>query len=65
MAKFDNVTVKLIGEDGNAMAIIGRVSKAMKRAGINQSDIDAYTSACFKGDYDNVLRVTVDTVKFE
>ena len=32
MAK-TNVKVKLVGEDGNAFAILGKVIKALKRAG--------------------------------
>lgn len=38
-----NVTVQLSGEDGNAFSIMGRVIRAMKKAGVDKAIIDAYT----------------------
>jgi hypothetical protein len=32
LPKFPNVTVKLVGEDGNAFAILGKVMNALKAA---------------------------------
>jgi len=61
--KFPQVEVQLSGEDGNAFGIIGRVSKAMKRAGIDKADIDAYTSEAMSDDYNHLLNVTMNTVK--
>ncbi len=60
--KFPQVKVKLVGEDGNAFAIMGRVTQAMRRAGLSKEDIAAYQQAAMAGDYDNLLRVTTDTV---
>ena len=62
MAKFPNVHVKLVGEDGNAYAIMGSVSKAMKKAGVSKEDIDAYFKDAMSGDYDHLLQVTLKTV---
>jgi len=61
--KFPHVKVKLVGEDGNIFAILGRVSDAMRRAGCSKSDIDQYLKDATSGDYDNALRVTCQTVK--
>ncbi len=61
--RYPNIEVELTGQDGNAFFIIGRVSKAMRRAGIAQEDIDAYRTEAMSGDYDNVLRVTMTTVE--
>lgn len=49
--------VQLTGEDGNVFAIIGRVSKTLKRAGMpNQAS--EFTSAAMKcGSYDKVLQL--------
>lgn len=60
--KFPEVEVELIGQDGNAFFIMGRVAKAMQRAGIAKEDIDAYREEATSGDYDNLLRVTMQTV---
>lgn len=61
MAKH-NVTVKLIGHDGNAFAIMARVTRALRKSGVSQKEIDDYTRDAMSGDYDNLLRVTMNTV---
>lgn len=60
--KFPHVEVQLTGEDGNAFFIMGRVSRAMRKAGISQEDIDLYHEEATAGDYDNLLQVTMRTV---
>jgi hypothetical protein len=56
-------TVKLVGEDGNAFAILGRVMKAMKVAGLPKAEIDAYYAEATDGDYDHLLQTTLRWVK--
>jgi hypothetical protein len=51
--------VQLVGEDGNAFSILGRVSKALKRAGNDESVVDAYMEQAMAGDYDHLLSVTM------
>ena len=63
MPKTD-VIVKLIGEDGNAYSILGKVSYALKRAGYKQEAED-YLKEATSGDYDNLLKVTMDYVEVE
>lgn len=53
--KYPNVHVDLIGEDGNAFSILGRVSKAMKREGISVEEIAEFMTEAESGDYDNLL----------
>jgi hypothetical protein len=48
----------MVGEDGNAFAIVGRVVRAIRRAGFSQSEIATYTSEATSGDYDHLLRTT-------
>jgi hypothetical protein len=57
--EFPQVHVKLVGEDGNAFAILGRVRQAMKRAGVPQDLIEKYTKEATSGDYDHLLQVTM------
>lgn len=52
-------TVKLVGKDGNAFAILAAVEKAMKKAGCKKEEIDQYKKEAMSGDYDNLLRVTM------
>ena len=63
MPKFPDIEVQLSGEDGNAFSIMGRVMKAMRRAGISKDEIDKYKAEATSGDYDNLLQVTMTTVE--
>jgi hypothetical protein len=54
--KYPNVNVKLTGSDVNAFAIIGRCSKAARRAGVPAEEIKAFQAEAMSGDYDKVLQ---------
>lgn len=62
MAKFD-VEVKLVGEDGNAFAIIGRVQRALRKAGASEGDVNEYLDEAMDGDYDHLLQTTMEWVE--
>ncbi|MCJ7811584.1 MAG: hypothetical protein MUP62_05290 [Dehalococcoidia bacterium] len=55
------VTVRLIGEDGNAYSILGRVSKALKRSGQPEAAAE-YLARATEGDYNHLLAVTLEYV---
>ena len=49
------VPLRLVGEDGNAFSILGRASKALRRAG--KSDLwPGIEAEATSGDYNNLLR---------
>ena len=52
--KHPDIRVKLIGRDGNAFAIIGHVSKALRRAG-HEEDAAAFMKEASSGDYNHLL----------
>ena len=55
------VPCKLVGEDGNAFAIIGRVSRALRENG--QGDkVAEYRSKAMSGDYNNVITTSLEYV---
>lgn len=58
------VRVKLVGQDGNAFAIMGRVRKALKDAGYHEL-AKKYIEEAQAGDYDNLLAVTQEYVEVE
>lgn len=60
--KYLHVKVKLSGNDGNAFFIIGRVTKALRRAKVSQEDIDAFLQEAMAGDYDHLLQTVMKTV---
>jgi len=62
MAKYD-IQVQLIGQDGNAFAIMGSVQRALRKAGASKEEINQYLKEAMSGDYDNLLRTTMDWVE--
>ena len=47
-------TVKLIGEDGNAFAIIGKCRRVLRKAGMHE-EAEAFVKEATSGDYNQVL----------
>lgn len=63
MAKTD-IRVRLVGEDGNAFSVLGKVRQALKRGGY--SDLaEEFTKEATKGDYNNLLRTCMKYVEVE
>ena len=62
MAKYD-VEVQLSGTDGNAFAIMATVKNALKKAGVDQLEIDEYIHESMSGDYDHLLQTASSWVK--
>lgn len=60
--KYPHITVKLVGEDGNAFSIIGRVQRALRTKGVSAEEIDAFRAEATSGDYDHLLRTVWMTV---
>jgi hypothetical protein len=55
--KYPDISVRL-GEDANALAIMGRVSAALRRAGVSDEEISEYLQESTTGDYDHLLVTT-------
>lgn len=54
--RYPHVHVQLTGEDGNVFAILGRVRRALAKAGVSDSEIKAFfDEATAAGSYDDVL----------
>jgi hypothetical protein len=64
MMEKEKPTVKLVGEDGNAFAILGRVKSALKKAGLTE-EAEQYHKEATSGDYDHLLRTTLLYVNIE
>lgn len=56
--KYPEINVPLVGEDGNAFSILGRVSRIMRRNGIHDK-WDEFRTEATSGDYDNLLRTVM------
>lgn len=57
MPKYPNIKVKLVGEDGNAFFILGRVLSAMRRGGVPEAERNEFQKQATSGDYNNLLCV--------
>jgi len=62
MTRFPEIHVPLVGEDGNAFAILGRVQRAMRRAGVEAEERAAFQSEATSGDYDHLIRTVMEWV---
>lgn len=60
--KHPDVVVELVGHDGNAFAIIGRVQRALRAAGIEPAP---FMEEAMAGDYDHLLRTCMEWVTVE
>ena len=59
---YPNVTVELIGQDGNAFAILGAVRKALRKAGVSNDEVERFADEAMSGDYDNLLQTCMKWV---
>ena len=62
---YPNITVKLVGEDGNAFSIMGAVAKALRLAGVEKPQIELYMKESTSGDYNNLLITAMKWVNVE
>jgi hypothetical protein len=62
--KLPDVKVQLTGTDGNAFALIGTVSRAMKRAG-HGDKVEEFRTEAMSGDYDHLLQTCMRWVDVE
>jgi hypothetical protein len=58
--KHPEITVQLVGRDGNAFAIIGTCVQAMKEARLPAEEVKAFQTEAMSGDYDKLLRTCMD-----
>ena len=61
-AGLQKVKVSLVGEDGNAFLILGRATRAMKKAGYPKDVIDSFLKEAQSGDYDHLLQTVMEWV---
>jgi len=61
----DKPKVKLVGENGNVFNVIGRCTKALKRAGYKERAAE-FSERAFNGDsYDEVLQLAMEYCEVE
>ena len=63
--KYPDITVQLIGEDGNSFNIIGLVMKELRRNNVPAEEITQFCNEAMSGDYDNLLQTCMKWVNVE
>jgi hypothetical protein len=52
---YPDICVQLVGTDGNAFAVLGRVRRALERGGVSREEQDAFMAEATSGDYNALL----------
>lgn len=60
--KYPHVKVKLVGKDGNAFFILGRVQLAMKQGKVPDEEWQAFRKEATSGDYYHLLATVMKWV---
>ncbi len=60
---YPDITVELEGQDGNGFTIVGRVSKALRRHGVDSDEIKRFRTEATSGDYDHLLQTVMEWVE--
>lgn len=61
----DKPVVKLIGQDGNAFAIMGACRRAARKAGWTDEQWKKVQNDMMSGDYNHLLNVAMDNFEVE
>jgi hypothetical protein len=61
--KYPHINVRLVGEDGNAFAILARTRRALLHGGVSHKEVDAFLKQAKSGDYNNLLCTVMDWVQ--
>lgn len=65
MVKYPNITVALVGNNGNAFFILGTCLRAMRRAGLTKEEQDAFQKEATSGDYNHLLNTCMEWFNVE
>ena len=65
MPKYSDIIVQLVGQDSNAFNILGICRRAMKRAHLPESEIEAFTQETTSSNYDNLLATVCEYFNVE
>lgn len=55
MPKYPDITVRLVGQNGNAFNILGICLRAMRLAGLSQEEREIFHAEATSSNYDHLL----------
>ena len=65
MPKYPDITVELVGQNGNAFCILGICFRAMREAGLSQEELDKFHDEATSGDYNHLLTTCMEWFNVE
>jgi len=63
MTRHPEIDVQIIGQDGNAFHVLGKVNRALKRAGLSDEERAEFMAEATSGDYDHLLATVMAWVE--
>jgi hypothetical protein len=60
--KYPEITVKLIGNDGNAFSILGTMERALEKAHVPEDQINEFMQDAMSGNYNHLLATCLQWV---
>jgi hypothetical protein len=63
--KYPNIRVQLTGTNGNCFALLGHVTRALRRAGLSQAEREVFQQEATAGDYEALLRTVMRWVEVD
>ena len=60
--KYPEITVGLVGSDGNAFAVVGAVRRALHAHGVSKEKVTEFVDEAMSGDYEHLLATVMETV---
>ena len=64
-SKYPDITVKLVGKDGNAFYILGRMKQALRKGNVPNDKIDEFLHEAMSDDYNHLLQTCMKWVNVE
>ena len=65
MPKYPDITIKLVGEDGNVFNILGICLQSMFSAGLSMEECQRFQAEATSGDYNHLLRICMEWFNIE
>lgn len=60
--KYPHLSIELVGQDGNAFSILGRLQGVLRSGGVPKDEIAAVMAEAQSGDYNHLLVTVMNTV---
>jgi hypothetical protein len=54
-----DITVQLVGGDGNAYTVLGHVRRALREAGVSDEEISQFMAEATAANYDHLLQTAM------